>query len=219
MSSKKRKKHVYRLDLKLVVPGCLLTVLAFLILGQTPLFQEKNVRIRTDEVMGKAEIKEEYLTPNSYSRPGIELKQVNGIVIHYVGNAGSSAEENRDYFESLKENHERKASSHFIVGLEGEIIQCIPLNEIAYASNQRNKDTISIETCHPKKDGKFNKKTYESLVQLTGELCLRYNLTYKDVIRHYDVTGKQCPLYFVENEAAWEQFRMDVEEYRKGREE
>ena len=105
MSSKKRKKHVYQLDIKLVVPGCLLTVLAFLILGQTPLFQGRKVRIRTDEVMGKAEIKEEYLTPNSYSRPGIELKQVNGIVIHYVGNAGSSAEENRDYFESLKENH------------------------------------------------------------------------------------------------------------------
>ena len=130
-----------------------------------------------------------------------------------MGNAGSSAKENRDYFENLKDNHERKASSHFIVGLSGEIIQCIPLDEIAYASNERNKDTISIENCHPGEDGKFNKKTYDSLVDLTGELCIRYNLSYKDVIRHYDVTGKQCPLYFVEHEDAWKEFLQDVKQY------
>ena len=30
------------------------------------------------------------------------------------------------------------------------------------------------------------------------------------MIRHYDITGKDCPKYFVENEAAWETFRSDV---------
>jgi len=30
------------------------------------------------------------------------------------------------------------------------------------------------------------------------------------VIRHYDITGKICPKYFVENEDAWKQFKSDV---------
>lgn len=90
-------------------------------------------------------ITEHLLTVNEYSRPGTELKEVKGVVIHYVGNPATTAENNRNYFESLKDTHERSASSHYIVGLEGEIIQCVPLDEISYASNSRNKDTIAIE--------------------------------------------------------------------------
>ncbi|MDO4555984.1 MAG: peptidoglycan recognition family protein [Lachnospiraceae bacterium] len=212
MSNRRRRGH-YRLNKKMIVPGCLLTVLAFLLLGQTSLFSKEPVVSESIETMGRVEITEDFLTPNAYSRPQIELKQVKGIVIHYVGNANSTAKENRDYFESLKENHERKASSHYIIGLEGEIIQCIPLTEIAYASNERNKDTISIETCHPNEDGSYNQETYDSLVKLTGELCVTYGLSSDDVIRHYDVTGKLCPLYFVENEDKWDEFRQDVEDY------
>ena len=36
------------------------------------------------------------------------------------------------------------------------------------------------------------------------------DLSPKDVIRHYDVTGKACPKYFVDREDAWKQFRKDV---------
>ena len=31
-----------------------------------------------------------------------------------------------------------------------------------------------------------------------------------DVIRHYDVSGKRCPLYYVENPEAWTAFLADV---------
>ena len=41
----------------------------------------------------------------------------------------------------------------------------------------------------------------------------RYDLSADDVIRHYDVTGKKCPLYFVEHEDAWEQFHKDLDIY------
>ena len=95
------------------------------------------------------------LTPNEYSRPGIALDKVNGIVIHYTANPGSSAVANRDYFESLSISHETMASSHFIIGLDGEVVQCIPTAEISYASNDRNDDTISIECCHPDETGEF----------------------------------------------------------------
>lgn len=156
-------------------------------------------------------ITERLLTVNEYSRPGTPLKDVNGIVIHYVGNPATSAENNRNYFESLKDTHERSASSHYIVGLEGEILQCVPLDEISYASNNRNKDTIAIECCHPDSTGKFNSQTYESLVKLTAALCKTYNLDpTTDILRHYDVTGKLCPVYYVENEDEWRYFITQV---------
>ena len=85
-------------------------------------------------------------------------------------------------------------------------MQCIPCNEISYASNNRNSDTISIECCIEDETGKFNDSTYQSLIELTTWLMGRYDLSADDVIRHYDVTGKKCPLYFVEHEDAWEQF-------------
>jgi len=157
----------------------------------------------------------ELLTVNEYSRPGIALGQVNGVVIHYTANPGTSARNNRDYFEGLKDSHITKASSHFIIGLEGEIVQCIPCNEISYASNSRNADTISIECCIPDDTGKFNGATYRSAVHLTAWLAERYQLSTEDIIRHYDVTGKNCLKYYVEHGEAWEQFREDVQAYRK----
>ena len=81
---------------------------------------------------------------------------------------------------------------------------------MAYASNDRNKDTVSIECCHPNEKGDFTKETYRSLVQLSAWLCMKFDLEADDVIRHYDVTGKNCPKYFVEDEKAWENFREDI---------
>ena len=140
------------------------------------------------------------------SRRGVMLEGVRNIVIHYVGNPGSTAQQNRDYYA----NPSSEVSSHFVIGLKGEIIQCIPLHEKSSASNHRNKDTISIEVCHPDASGKFTDASYQSLVKLTAWLLDVCDLDSNDVIRHYDITGKQCPLYFVTHEGAWEQFKKDV---------
>ena len=150
------------------------------------------------------------LTPNSYSRPGTGTSRIRNIVLHYTANPGATAKQNRDYFEGLKDTHLTKASSHFIVGLDGEIVQCIPTWEVAYASNNRNGDTVSIECCHPDESGSFNEKTYDSMVRLSAWLCLKFNLTQNDLIRHYDVTGKICPKYFVDYPEKWIQFQADV---------
>lgn len=159
------------------------------------------------------ELDVELLTINEYSRPALALEQVNGIVIHYTANPGTTAIQNRSYFENLAETHETKASSHFVIGLEGEIVQCIPCNEISYASNDRNFDTISIECCIEDETGKFNGNTYNSLIKLTTWLMGRYELSSEDVIRHYDVTGKNCPKYYVEHEEAWDTFKDDLLNY------
>ena len=156
------------------------------------------------------EIDQQLLTPNVNSRPGKKLKKVKGIVIHYTANPGTDAQANRDYFESRKEEPdsvENKVSSHFVIGLDGTIIQCIPLEEMAYASNERNKDTISIECCHSDKEGKFNQKTYRALIRLCAWLCDKYEIKKDNIIRHYDVTGKLCPLYYVKHTQAWEDLK------------
>ncbi len=161
----------------------------------------------------KPDLDVELLTVNPYSRPGTALEKVNGIVIHYTANPGATAIANRNYFENLKDTHTTKASSHFVVGLEGEIVQCIPTAEIAYASNDRNSDTISIECCYKNEDGSFEQATYDSVIKLTAWLCAKFGLTSENVIRHYDVTGKLCPLYYVEHEDAWTQLKKDVDSY------
>lgn len=165
-----------------------------------------NLRIKSDKPVLDVQL----LSINEYSRPGIEVDHIDGIVIHYTANPGATAQDNRNYFENLAKSQITKASSNFIVGLDGEIIQCIPTWEIAYASNERNGDTVSIECCHPDDTGFFTDETYCSLVQLTAWLCNKYGLTADQVIRHYDVTGKLCPKYFVEHEDAWKAFRKDV---------
>ena len=103
------------------------------------------------------------------------------------------------------------ASAHFIARLEGEVVQCIPLTEIAYASNDRNGDTVAIEVCHPDETGEFSAVTYDRLVELTAWLCRTFDLDPEtEVIRHYDVSGKECPRYYVENPEAWDTLRADV---------
>ena len=70
------------------------------------------------------------------ARSGRALEDFRGIVIHYVGNPGSSAAGNRNYFATPG----TQVVSHFVVGLQGEVIQCLPLWERSVASNSRNKD-------------------------------------------------------------------------------
>lgn len=142
------------------------------------------------------QIQQMLLTPNKYSRPGIKLDKITKIAVHYVGNPGSTAIANRNYFENQK-NGGRYVSSHYIIGLSGEIIQCIPLDEWSYCTNEANGYSISIECCHPDSSGKFTAATEQALAELCAYLCGKFGLDpLDDIIRHYDVTGKQCPLYW-----------------------
>lgn len=161
-------------------------------------------------------VTQDFLPRNPFSRPGTPLETVDGVVIHYVGNPATSAAANRSYFATLALTHETYASAHFVVGLDGEIIQCVPLGEIAYCSSQANDHTLSIEVCHPDETGEFAPETVDSLVRLTAWLCDTFDLETKSVIRHYDVTGKLCPKYYVEHGEAWDALLVAVENARGG---
>ena len=217
-TKKKKRKRIWQIFKRITF---IVVSVILLLIGSTQaerlkeLIIQKQVILETfsKKVEGAPDFEVQLLTPNSYSRPQTKLEKIKGIIIHYTANPGTTAQQNRNYFEGLKDSKVTKASSHFIVGIEGEIVQCIPSSEIAYASNERNEDTLSIECCHVDATGKFSKKTYDSLVHLTAWLCGKFGLTTEDIIRHYDVTGKMCPLYYVENDEEWQQFLQDVEKY------
>ena len=157
-------------------------------------------------------ITNKYITNN---RPYEKRAKTTAIAVHYIGNPGTSAEANRNYFQ----NNNCEVSANYIIGLNGEIICCIPDEEVAWCTCEANAYSPSIECCHPDSTGKFNDKTYQSLVELCAYLCKKYKLDENDLIRHYDVTGKVCPKGFVpkskggsddNSNSAWKKFKADV---------
>lgn len=205
-TGKSDRKRIFKN--RYILIGAAVLLILTVVLGVRSCMTDGTYHVDVDA--SEPELDVQLLDVNPYSRPGINTDDITGVVIHYTANPGSSAQENRDYFNSLQYSQGTQASSNFIVGLEGEIIQCVPTWEVAYASNERNSDTVSIEVCHPDESGKFTQETYSSLVQLTAWLCVKFGLTEDDVIRHYDVTGKICPKYFVDDEEAWEAFKENV---------
>lgn len=208
---RKKQERIRKMILAVLAVAVIAAVAAAVIFAVKG--SKKRAVVDPSEVEVPEYVKVNLLTPNEYSRPQIPLEKVNGIVVHYVANPCSTALENRNYFEGLKDQTGSKTtsvSSHFVIGLEGEVVQCVPLNEVAYASNNRNSDTISIECCHPDETGKFYDSTYKTLVNLCAYLCVQFDLSPDDVIRHYDVTGKICPKYFVDYPEEWDAFHKDV---------
>ena len=158
------------------------------------------------------DIIKQYLTISNYNRPGTRRDRTTAVACHYIGNPGTSAQANRNYFENLKDTHTTKASCHYIIGLKGEVLQLIPEEEVSWTTNQANSYTISIEACHPDSTGKFTEETYRSYVALAADICKRWKLDPQNggLIRHYDVTGKSCPKWWVDHPEDWEQFKKDV---------
>ena len=224
--ARRKKRRRQRRIAQMLMAGCVLTMgimLGFLLWKIIGFVQDRGVFnqvmdeerkeiIRENDTI-KPVITEDFLTVNPYSRPAEPLDGVKNIFVHYTANKNTSARQNRSYFENLGITGETSASAHFIIGYDGEIIQCLPLDEIGYAVKTRNYDSISIECCYRDDSGKFTDATYQSLLQLTAWLLKDYKLAPNDVLRHYDVGGKKCPLYFVEHEDSWEQFRQDLTDY------
>lgn len=134
-------------------------------------------------------------------------------VIHYVGAEGD-AKNNAMYFQKEK----RGASAHYFVGFNGDIWQAVDDGNIAwhcgatrYKHNQcRNTNSIGIELCcHKNADNvtwRFEKATVNKAAKLTAMLLHQYDIPLKNVVRHYDVTGKVCPEPFVRDKKAWNDF-------------
>ena len=121
-----------------------------------------------------------------------------GIILHYIGNPGTSARANAKYFANVNS----PVSVNYIVD-DNEIIEIIPPDMKSYgtSSGEYNGKYIQIEMCHPDKSGKISERTLSNTVWLSKKLIGEYGC--RDIIRHYDVTGKRCPKWYVDYPKEW----------------
>lgn len=158
-------------------------------------------------------IRQSLLKVNPYTRPGRKLRAVKGIVVHWTANENAGADDvaHHRYFNGNAIAAKSYASAHYFIDHDS-ILQIIPNDELAYHVGARqyrtralgaypNDCTIGIEVCVNHKGAKFLQALDQS-AQLTAKLLKQYGLKVTDVYRHYDVTGKDCPKYFVSNTAA-----------------
>ena len=149
------------------------------------------------------------LTTVNYSKG---RKSVKYIVIHFTGNNGDTAKGNTIYFKSTNRN----ASAHYFVD-KSSIWQCVEDSNTAwhcgtkgkYYSECRNNTSIGIEMCSVIVNGVYQipSETITNTVELTKYLMQKYNVPISNIIRHYDVTHKNCPEPFVRDWSQWESFK------------
>ena len=148
---------------------------------------------------------EKPIPKGKFNRPGTKSTPKR-ICIHYTGDPGATAERLALFFAA---NPNAQTSSQYIVGLNGEIIRCIPDNEIAYAASGKNAGTIHIEVCHADKTGVFAEKSIAALAELVPYLMDKYDITAENVVRHYDLTRKACPMYYIDS-ARWAELKARI---------
>lgn len=137
------------------------------------------------------------------SRP---LSSVKYTVIHYTGNDGDTAKGNCNYF---ADGNTRAAGAHFFVSQNGEIWMSIEMTRVAWAvggskysncgstgggsyyGSCTNYNSVSIELCDNESKDPSDKqiKAVKQLVAYIQSKCPNA----KTIIRHFDVTGKECP--------------------------
>jgi len=133
------------------------------------------------------------------------------IAIHYTANNGDTAKANANYFQI----HEVLASSHYFVD-DDNIVQSVPDNFVAWSVGGKkynndggrlyniayNSNTLNIELCDTKKDEeiKATSKTIENALCFVRQKMNEYNIDKDHVIRHYDVNGKECPAYWLDDD-------------------
>lgn len=147
------------------------------------------------------------------------------LIIHYTANDGDSDQGNANYFK----NNIVKASAHYFVD-DDSVTQSVPDNYVAYAvggtklndcsktgggsmyKKITNTNSISIEMCDTLKNGKndVSAKTLENTLALCKVIMKKYNIPISRVYRHFDVTGKHCPAYYMDNKA-WADFKVKLQ--------
>lgn len=168
-------------------------------------------------------IKTNYADKSNYGSYRATSK-IKYIVWHYTANDGDTDESNAKYFKTAN----IKTSAHYFVDDDSVTIS-VPDTYVAYSvggdrySNYKstggatlyniatNSNTLNIELCDTVKNGKYDvsDKTLENAIQLTRELMKKYNIPISNVIRHFDVTGKSCPAYYVDN-TKWNQVKQKI---------
>ena len=166
----------------------------------------------------------QFMKINKYGRPGIKRSKTTKIAWHFTGQHDVSAKNTVSYFSNVVANGYKVngryiyASSHLVIGLNGETYHIVPFDEIAYTTNDANYYSIGVECATTGLDDHYTDEEYVSMVKTGAWLAQTYKRDpRKDFIRHYDVTRKVCPRYFVNHKDKWEQFKLDCYNYMTGK--
>lgn len=148
-------------------------------------------------------IKNSFIPINPYNRPGKASKPVR-ICIHYTGDVGAGADSLAQFYSNVasgmfSDKPWNWTSTQYIVGLDGEVIRIVPDNEVSYAASGNNNGTIHIEVCYKQPSGEFEQASNDALRELVLSLMQKYNISADKVVRHYDLTGKLCPYYYIDS--------------------
>lgn len=136
------------------------------------------------------------------------------IVMHYTANNGDTAKNNCDYYRRVGG---LQASAHYFVDEHG-VMQSVREDDTAWHCGARaywhpecrNDNSIGIEMCSRKRaDGSYYIKpeTVANAAALAKDIMQRYGIDTDHVLRHYDVTGKRCPMPWVDDPAQWTAFK------------
>lgn len=136
-------------------------------------------------------------------------RDIKYIVVHYTSNVGDTAYNNTKYFKS----EYRGSSAHYFVD-ENSIWQCVEDKDVAwhcgakkyYHAECRNANAIGVEMCNSV--GR-NLAVEKNTAELVRHLMDKYNIDIDHVVRHYDVTLKDCPKTFLDN-SVWEKFKLQI---------
>ena len=161
------------------------------------------------------------LKRGQYTRPGLLMPRVAGVVLHWTGNAGAGIDEHRRWFNSIRDSGPY-ASYHYMVDKE-RIVQLIPEGEIAYHAGPSghthdwvrerlgglpNWRTLAVSMVHDDEHA-IPEQTRRTAAELCADIMARYGLNTDTVLRHYDCTGKACPRPFLDR-VKWVSFLEDV---------
>lgn len=136
------------------------------------------------------------------------------IVMHYTANNGDTARNNCDYYHRVGG---LQASAHYFVDEHGAMQSVLECDTAWHCGARaywhpecRNGNSIGIEMCSRKRaDGSYyiEPETVANAAALAREIMQRYGIDTEHVVRHYDVTGKRCPMPWVDDPAQWTAFK------------
>lgn len=155
----------------------------------------------------------EFIACNTDNYSAGRTQPVRYLVMHYTANNGDTAKNNCDYYHRVGG---LQASAHYFVDEHGAM-QSVREGDTAWHCGARaywhpecrNSNSIGIEMCSRKRaDGSYYilPETVANAAALAREIMQRYGIDTEHVVRHYDVTGKRCPMPWVDDPAQWTAF-------------
>lgn len=159
----------------------------------------------------------EFISCNTANYRAGRTQPVRYIVMHYTANNGDTARNNCDYYHRVGG---LQASAHYFVDEHGAM-QSVREGDTAWHCGARaywhpecrNSNSIGIEMCSRKRaDGSYYilPETVANAAALAKDIMQRYGIDTDHVLRHYDVTGKRCPMPWVDDPAQWDAFKASL---------